>query len=161
MTTTCNHCSSQLSLLAPPHHPPLEPELNASETSATALVKKPLDGPVRHARRRKLVRPVPFWQKADHLVVPTDGLHRYVQPVGNGEKQPHKRQPKQEKGKGKAKEGEQVVRPERKQQKGRKDLALTLQVQPIKGKEPPTETLPPVPERVPVEMDEEEMMNML
>lgn len=120
---------------------------------------KPLDGPIRRQRRGRLVRPVPFWQRPDHLVVPTNELHRYVPPAGAGGKENNKRQPKQEQGQGKnkgqAKAEAQVGKAERKQ-KGKKDLVLETTTTISKPVPPPTQPL-----AVSAEMDEEEMMNML
>lgn len=120
---------------------------------------KPLDGPIRRQRRGRLVKPLPFWQRPDHLVVPTNELHRYVPPAGAGGKENNKRQPKQEKGQGKNKgqaKGEvQVGKAERKQ-KGKKDFVLETTTADTKPVLPPTQPL-----AVSAEMDEEEMMNML
>jgi hypothetical protein len=161
MSTTCLQCTSQSSLLAPPHTslPYPEPVPTAKPSSSAINTTKPLDGPIRRQRRGRLVRPVPFWQRPDHLVVPTNELHRYVPPAGAGGKENNKRQPKQEKGQGKnkcqAKAEAQVGKAERKQ-KGKKDLVLETTIAIPKPVAPPTQPL-----AVSAEMDEEEMMNML
>lgn len=161
MSTTCLHCTSQSSLLAPPHNPPpdLEPATTEQPISSKTHTTKPLDGPIRRQRRGRLVKPVPFWRRPDHLVVPTKELHRYVPPAGAGGKESNKRQPKQEKGQGKnkgqAKAEAQVGKAERKQ-KGKKDFVLETNVAIPKPVPPPTQPL-----AVSAEMDEEEMMNML
>jgi hypothetical protein len=161
MSTTCLHCTSQSSLLAPPHNPPRDPESAPTEQrfSCTTNTSKPLDGPIRRQRRGRLVKPLPFWQRPDHRVVPTNELHRYVPPAGAGGKESNKRQPKQEKGQGKnkgqAKAEAQVGKAERKQ-KGKKDFVLETTIADMKPVPPPTQPL-----AVSAEMDEEEMMNML
>jgi hypothetical protein len=161
MSTTCLHCTSQSSLLAPPHNPLLDPEPASTEQrpSSTTNTSKPLDGPIRRKRRGRLVRPVPFWQRPDHLVVPTNELHRYVPPAGAGGKESNKRQPKQEKGQGKNKgqaKGEVQVEKAERKQKGKKDIVLETTTAIPKPVPPPTQPL-----AVSAEIDEEEMMNML
>jgi hypothetical protein len=170
MTTTCLHCSSQSSLLAPPHNPPPESKPTTTEQTpsgtSSRTTTKSLDGPIRRKRREKLVRPIPFWQRSDHLVVSTNELYQYVPPAGIGGKgkESNKRQPKQEKGQGKAKVNAEVQggKGERKQQKGKKDLVVEATMAAAKTKPPSNPVLPVVqPIAGAVEMDEEEMMNLL
>lgn len=196
--TTCLTCCKPSSILAPPHQSPICTSSAKSDhisadvslgngtatqaegvapTASTQSVPSskpmtPLDGPIRSHRRSKLAKPVPFWTRPDHVVIPLDQLGRsgpysgtgVKEEKANGRKRPEKVQGVQKQGKaGKGKlevEASQQSGREKLGEKDRQDKSVqTSQATrlPIVAK---TSKAAATSTAVSADMDEEEMMNM-
>ena len=191
VVTTCLTCCIPSSILAPPHqlppctspagpvnnHSTLSPDTQTraegveSPSSAQPPPSEPptpLDGPIRTRRRSKRVKPVPFWTRSDHPLIPLDQLGRsgstgatgVKEGKGNGGNRPQKVKGGQKQGKaakGKAEvEVSQPSGPDKNQQ-GRLAQASEGGDQPVAAK---SSKLASTSKAISAEMDEEEMMNM-